>query len=235
MWSGPRNISTAMMRSWENRPDTEVVDEPLYAHYLSTTGYDHPGRDAVLASQDHDWREVVADLTAELPAGRIFYQKHMTHHITADVELDWIDGLSNVFLIRAPEEVVRSYGKVRKRAVAEELGFVQQARIFDHVSEKLGEAPPVLDSRSVLENPEGVLRNLCGRLDIPFHAEMLEWPIGPRSSDGVWAPWWYASVEKSTTFLPYRPTELSLTDSQEALAEECRPHYDKLAAYKLEG
>lgn len=233
MWSGPRNISTALMRSWENRPDTTVVDEPLYAHYLSTTGFDHPGRDLVLASQSRDWREVVAQLAAPVPAGRIFYQKHMTHHITPNVELDWLDGMNNVFLIRAPEEVVLSYGQIREGATAEELGFVQQERIFDRVAARRGEAPPVLDARAVLEDPSGVLRALCERLAVPFLEEMLNWPAGTRDSDGVWAPWWYGSVEKSTGFQPYLPKRIRLTDSQRELAKRCRPSYEKLAEFKI--
>lgn len=233
MWSGPRNISTAMMRAWENRPDTDVVDEPLYAHYLARTGLDHPARDEVLAAQSRDWREVTARLTAPVPDGRIFYQKHMTHHITADVELDWLAALRNVFLLRAPEEVALSYGKVREAATAEELGFPQQTRLFDHVLETAGEIPPVIDARDVLEDPRGTLGALCRRLRIPFREEMLRWPAGPRSSDGVWAPHWYASVEKSTGFQPYHPREGTPDDAARALVRECRPHYERLYAHRM--
>jgi len=231
MWSGPRNISTAMMRAWENRRDTDVVDEPLYAHYLARTGLDHPGREAVLASQSQDWREVVRGLTAPVPDGRILYQKHMTHHVTPDMELDWVARLSNVFLLRSPEEVVLSYGKVRAAATADELGFPQQARIFDHVVAATGEVPPVLDARGVLENPRGVLSALCERLGVPFDEAMLRWPAGPRPSDGVWAPHWYASVERSTGFQAYRPREGTPDPAQQELVELCRPHYERLLAH----
>jgi len=233
MWSGPRNISTAMMRAWENRADTKVVDEPLYAYYLATTGIEHPGRYEILASQTQDWREVVEKLTAPVAEGGIYYQKHMTHHITPEIDLDWLDALRNVFLIRAPEEVVLSYGRVRGGAAIEELGFLQQARIFDHVVERIDEYPIVVDARSVLENPEGVLRALCDRLGVAFSAEMLRWPAGPRESDGVWAPWWYAAVEKSTGFQAYRAKSDELGPEQRELARRCRPAYERLAEYAI--
>jgi len=233
MWSGPRNISTAMMRAWENRPDTDVVDEPLYAHYLARTGLDHPGREAVLASQPCDWRKVASRLTAPVPDGRVFYQKHMTHHVTPDVELHWVRELRNVFLIRAPEEVALSYGKVREAATAEELGFPQQSRIFDHVVETTGETPPVIDARDVLEDPRQALDALCRRLGIAFHEKMLHWPAGPRPSDGVWASHWYASVEKSTGFQPYRPRGGVLDARARELVEACRPHYERLSEYRI--
>ncbi|HEY3644661.1 MAG TPA: HAD family hydrolase [Gammaproteobacteria bacterium] len=234
MWSGPRNISTTMMRSWENREDAVVVDEPLYAHYLIATGVDHPGREEVIASQPNDWRRVAKQLTGALPEGKpIWYQKHMTQHVLADMDLDWLDGLSNCFLIRRPELVVASFTKVRPDAALWELGFVQQTRIFEHVSQKLGIAPPVLDAEDVLRGPKAMLAGLCERLGVPFSERMLHWPAGPRSSDGVWAPHWYAAVERSTGFEPYEPRTPELSGFQQGLAELCRPHYDALAKYRL--
>src|SRR5579859_401080 len=169
MWSGPRNISTAMMRAWENREDTVVVDEPLYAHYLLETGVDHPGRGQVLASQSTDWRVVTAMLTAGIPGDKsIWYQKHMTQHVLPDMDLDWLDGLANCFLIRRPEEVVASFTIQRPDAAAWELGFEQQARIFEHVCGRLNKLPPVIDAEDVLKDPGGVLRALCAVLGIPF-------------------------------------------------------------------
>lgn len=234
MWSGPRNISTTMMRSWENREDTVVVDEPLYAHYLVATGVNHPGREEVIASQPNDWRVVARQLTGPIPERKsIWYQKHMTQHVLADMGLDWLDGLTNCFLIRRPELVVASFTKVRPDAALWELGFEQQTRIFEHVSQKLGSAPPVLDAEDVLRDPKAMLGALCRRLDVPFSERMLHWPAGPRASDGVWAPHWYAAVERSTGFEPYEPRMPKLTDFQRGLAEKCRPHYDALARYKL--
>jgi hypothetical protein len=234
MWSGPRNISTTMMRSWENREDAAVVDEPLYAHYLVATGVDHPGRDEVIASQSTDWRKVAGELTGPIPEGKaVWYQKHMTQHVLKDMSLDWLDGLTNCFLIRRPELVVASFTKVRPDAALWELGFEQQTLIFDHVSRRLGSAPPVLDAEDVLKDPKAMLGALCARLGIPFSERMLRWPAGKRASDGVWAPYWYAAVERSTGFEPYSPRAPELTPFQAELAGLCRPHYDAMARYKL--
>ena len=235
MWSGPRNISTAMMRAWENREDTVVVDEPLYAHYLKVTGVDHPGKEQVLASQSTDWRVVTAALTGGIPGDKpIWYQKHMTQHVLPDMSLDWLAGLTNCFLIRRPEEVVASFTIQRPDASAWELGFEQQGRIFDHVSARLGAAPPVIDAEDVLKGPAATLRTLCVQLGIPFSERMLHWPPGPRASDGVWAPHWYHAVERSTGFEPYRPRVTHLSPFQARLAELCRPYYARLAAHRLQ-
>ena len=234
MWSGPRNISTTMMRAWENREDTVVVDEPLYAHYLVATGVDHPGREEVIASQSDDWHTVTSQLTGPVPQGKaIWYQKHMTQHVLADMGLDWLDGLTNCFLVRRPELVVASFTKVRPDAALWELGFEQQTRIFEHVAQKLGAAPPVLDAEDVLRDPRAMLGTLCKRLGILFSERMLSWPAGSRTSDGVWAPHWYAAVERSTRFEPYSPRQPELSPFQAELAARCRPHYERLARHRL--
>ena len=233
MWSGPRNISTAMMRAWENRGDTAVTDEPFYAHYLLKTGVKHPGREEVLAAQNNDWREVARMLTGPAPDGKaIWYQKHMTQHVLAEMPLDWLAGLHNCFLIRAPGAVVASFTQNRPDAALWELGFEQQARLFDFVAEHFG-VPPVLDAEDVLRDPEGMLRALCARIGVTFSERMLHWPAGPRASDGVWAKHWYAAVERSTGFEPYRQRELKLSVFQQRLADQCRPHYERLAAHRL--
>ncbi|MEO8809372.1 MAG: hypothetical protein ABI386_03905 [Rhodanobacter sp.] len=234
MWSGPRNISTAMMRAWENRHDTTVIDEPFYAHYLLATGVEHPGRDAVIAAQNNDATEVAAMLTGPIPHKRpIWYQKHMTQHMLRDMSLDWLDEVESCFLIRAPADVVASFTIQRPDAAAWELGFEQQARLFDHVCSRLGTAPPVIDATDVLEDPAGILGALCDRLGIPFSARMLRWPPGPRSSDGVWAPHWYGSVQRSTGFDPSREHPHLLSPFQRKLVEQCRPYYDRLAPHRL--
>jgi Sulfotransferase domain len=234
MWSGPRNISTAMMRAWENRGDAAVVDEPFYAHYLAATGVNHPGREDVLASQCTDAIKVAAMLTGPIPDGKpIWYQKHMTQHMLPDMSLDWLDEVTNCFLIRAPEAVVASFTIQRPDAAAWELGFEQQARLFDHVRDRLGHAPPVLDAADVLKDPRDTLGALCAELGIPFTERMLHWPPGPRASDGVWAPHWYTAVKRSTGFAPYRSREVKLSALQHQLAEQCRPHYERLAKYRL--
>lgn len=235
MWSGPRNISTAMMRAWENREDTAVVDEPFYAHYLQATGVNHPGREEVLKSQSTDAAEVAAMLTGPIPDGKpIWYQKHMTQHMLPDMPLDWLDQVTNCFLIRDPEQVVASFTIQRPDAAAWELGFEQQARLFDHVCDRLGHAPPVIDAADVLKDPRGTLGALCAKLGIPFTDRMLHWPPGPRASDGVWAPHWYAAVERSTGFAPYREREPKLSDFQWELADLCKAHYERLAKHRLQ-
>ena len=230
MWSGPRTLSTATMRAWENRRDTVVVDEPLYAYYLAATGIDHPGRDAVLASQPTDWRTVVGSLTEDpLPYGSwISYQKHMTHHVLPEIDLEALEPLTHAHLIRDPRRVLASYAKVREQPTMADLGVQQQVALH----RRLG--GPVIDSDDLLRDPEGVLRLLCAALGVPFDAAMLSWPPGPRPTDGVWAPYWYASVEASTGFGPPRdPVVPDLPAHLAALADECRPYYDELAAQAL--
>jgi hypothetical protein len=235
MWSGPRNISTAMMRAWDNRGDTAVIDEPFYAHYLVETGVNHPGRDEVVAAQENDAAKVAVTLTGPIPDGKpIWYQKHMTQHMLPDMPLDWLDQVTNCFLIREPGRVAASFTVQRPDAAAWELGFEQQARVFDHVCDRLGHAPPVIDAADVLKDPRGTLGALCEKLGIPFSERMLSWPAGPRAADGVWAPHWYAAVERSTGFALYRPCNDKLTAFQQRLADACRLHYERLAAYRLD-
>jgi hypothetical protein len=234
MWSGPRNISTAMMRAWENREDTVVSDEPLYAHYLLATGAKHPGREEVIASQPNDWMLVAEQLTGPIPHGKaIWYQKHMTQHVLPAMPLDWLDMLSNCFLIRDPDAVVASFTKTRPDAALWELGFEQQQRIFDHVCRRTRSTPPVLDADDVLRDPAGMLRALCSRLGIAYSERMLQWPAGPRDTDGVWAKHWYAAVERSTGFEKYQPRQPVLDDFQSRLAARCRPFYVMLASQRL--
>lgn len=228
MWSGPRNISTAMMRAWENRPDTRVVDEPLYGFYLDRTGLDHPGRDEIIAVMGSDWRPAVADLIAPVAPGHIYYQKHMTHHLIPELPRDWIAELTNVLLIRDPAEVVASYTRERANVVATDIGLVQQAELYDQI-----DGVPVIDSADFLRDPEGYLRWLCDHIDAPFTDAMLHWPTGPRDSDGIWARYWYDAVIASTGFGPYRPREVSLTGAALAAAEESRAHYEKLHAVRV--
>ncbi len=234
MWSGPRNISTAMMRAWENREDCTVSDEPLYAAYLATTGLDHPGRDEVIADGETDWRRVAEAMTGPIPGGQpLWYQKHMSHHLLPDMALDWVFGLSNVFLIRDPSEVVASYLKSRATVTPTDIGLPQQGELFDRLCERHGEAPPVIDAGDFLRAPEAHLRALCLRLGIEFSDRMLAWPAGPRTSDGIWAPHWYDAVWKSTGFEPWRARETALTGEAVYVAEACRPVYERLRGYRM--
>jgi hypothetical protein len=231
MWSGPRTVSTALMRSWENRPDAVVVDEPLYAFYLDRTGIDHPGRDQVIASQPTSWQAVIKQLTTDpLPPGvTVCYAKHMTHHLLPEVDRDALAPLRHAFLIRDPRELLASYARVRATPTLDDLGLWQQAEIFDRFG------GPVIDSRDLLERPEAVLSALCAALGVPFRAEMLRWPAGPRDTDGVWAPYWYESVWKSTGFGRYRPPAVGLRGPLAELAGRCQPYYQRLHEHRLTG
>ena len=233
MWSGPRNISTAMMRAFENRPDTVVVDEPLYGAYLARTGIDHPAREAVIASQPTEVADAVRELLAPLPAGvRVHYAKHMAHHVSGEMDLSWTLRVHNVLLIRDPAEVVASYVRARERCEPQDIGLLQQAWLLERWDEHDLEVP-IVDARDFLRAPEPHLRWLCEWLGIPFTSRMLSWPPGPRASDGVWAPHWYASVWASTAFEPWRPREISLSKHDAAVAEACRPVYDALHARRV--
>jgi hypothetical protein len=232
MWSGPRNISTAMMRSFENRPDCAVVDEPFYAAYLAATGLDHPMRDEVLASQPQGWREVVAGLDGlDAP---VVYEKHMTHHMLPDFGRDWAADRRNAFLIRDPAEVLASYTRKRAEVTLADIGVVQQRELFDRVADALGRPPPVVRGADVLASPPAMLCALCDALDIPFREEMLGWPAGRRDSDGVWAPAWYDAVERSTGFeAPVRAERPPLTAELQRIADQARPHYEALERHRL--
>lgn len=233
MWSGPRNISTAMLRSWENRPDTVVVDEPLYAAYLARTGVPHPGREAVIASQPTDLDEAVAGLLAPLPAGRtVHYAKHMSHHVGEDMDLSWTLRLRNVVLIRDPGEVVASYLRARETCTPHDIGLLQQRWLVD-LWDRHDASPPILDAGDVLRAPEAHLRWLCDWLGIPFTERMLSWPAGPRDTDGVWAPYWYDAVLASTGFEPWRPRDVALPADATAVADACRPAYEALHARRV--
>ena len=236
MWSGPRNISTAMMRSFENRPDTAVVDEPFYAAFLAATGIDHPMREEAMASQPTDPNIVVEHILGPVPGRRpIFYQKHMTHHMVPSFARDWIEAMRNAFLIRAPEDVLVSYVQRREAVTLDDIGFVRQAELFDRACDRLGRAPPVIDARDVLADPRAVLGGLCAALDVAFDEAMLSWPPGRRATDGVWAPVWYASVERSTGFAPPRPPARrdALPAPLQRIADAARPYYEKMQPFRL--
>jgi hypothetical protein len=235
MWSGPRNLSTALMRAFGNRGDVaEVRDEPFYAAYLALTGKDHPMRAEVLAAQPQDWRVMAhACARAPLPPGKLSYQKHMTHHMLPQIDREWILDLTNVFLIRAPERVVASYAARREQVTLEDIGFLQQAELYDLVAARTGRTPPVIDAEGVRADPEGILRRLCDAIGIDFDPAMLAWPSGPRTSDGVWAPHWYGSVNASTGFAPPEPPPAALTAAMQKIADAARPAYKRLLQVAL--
>ena len=235
MWSGPRNISTALMRAWENRADCVVWDEPLYGYYLQASGIQHPGAAEVIAAQGTDLDSIIARCTGDIPGGRqIFYQKHMTLHLLPEIERSWLSALVNCFLIREPEAVIASYAAVRSDATLEDIGFIQQAELFEQVRAMSGEVPMVIDSREFLLDPETMLQAICAKLDIGFVPEMLSWPKGPRASDGVWAKYWYDSVCNSSGFAPYDEKNYSLSSKDREIALRAQPYYEELYQYRLQ-
>jgi len=235
MWSGPRNISTAMMRAFENRTDCVVADEPLYGAWLSQTGAPHPMAEDIIAAMDCDWRSVVNDLTGPIPeAASVWYQKHMTHHLLDEmVEADWLGQLEHVFLIRDPAAVVASYLAKRDCVSPEAIGIPQQVRLFELLSEWTGTPPPIIDSGEFLKAPEGHLRALCTALGLSFQSRMLHWPVGPRDSDGPWAAHWYGRVWASTGFGPAPGDPPPLTGQALDVADACQEHYQQLFQQRL--
>jgi Sulfotransferase domain len=235
MWSGPRNISTAMMRSWGNRPDTAVCDEPFYAHYLDATGREHPSADEVIAAGETNWRKVIGQLIGDVPNGKsIFYQKQMTHHLLPNIERGWLEAITNCFLIRDPREVIASYIRKNNDPMLEDVGFIQQAEIFDWVRTRTRANPPVIDARDVLENPGGILKLLCEKVGVEFSDSMLSWPPGPRETDGIWAKHWYGEVLTSTTFRrPSAREPEPVPDRLRGVYEACLEAYQRLHQHRL--
>ena len=232
-WSGPRNISTAMMRSWGSRPDCVVVDEPFYACYLLESGADHPMRDDIIASQPRTRAGVVDALSAP-PSAAIQYEKHMTHHMPRGVDLSWTRDLKHVFLIRSPERVIASYRQKMPSVSAEDIGIIRQHELFDEITAITGEHPLVVDSLDILDNPEHMLRQLCVALDLPWcEGAMTQWKVGSRPTDGVWASHWYEAVESSTQFSSPPLSSPQLDGTDRALAADMMVYYEAMAAFKL--
>jgi hypothetical protein len=236
MWSGPRNLSTAMMRSFGSRADTFVSDEPFYGCFLKASGADHPMRKQVIAAMDCDWGRVMTALRGD-PANHasIWYQKHMWHHMVGPVRHRDFAGFSHAFLIRAPERTIASYLRKRETAAFEDFGLERQAEFFYRECDRLGRIAPVVDANDVLRDPLGILAKLCVALDIAWDPAMLSWKPGRRATDGPWAPHWYGAVEASTGFGPPDNDPVELTDDALRLAERMRPFYDQLARYRISG
>ena len=233
LWSGPRNLSTALMYSFAQRGDTRVVDEPLYAHYLQRTPADayHPAAAEVLDSMERDGERVIEALLAPQPRP-VLFAKHMTHHLV-DLDLDFLDHTANVLLTRDPVDMLPSYAAVVSEPTLDDVGYAAHIALLDHLRSR-GREPIVLDARQILLDPESVLRQLCGRLDIPWDPAMLSWEAGPRPEDGVWAPHWYASVHRSTGFGPYRPKPRVLPPDLQELGARCEPLYEQLRALAIQ-
>ncbi len=233
MWSGPRNLSTAMMYAFGARPDCAVVDEPFYAAYLAATGLDHPMRAEILAAQPQDPQEVIDALLGSVPAQKPhFYQKHMTQHMLPGIPRGWMAKVTNVFLIRHPARVVASFSARYDNPTLADIGFLQQAELYDEIR-AMGGYPVVIDSADIRRDPETMLRRLCDAIGLPFDPAMLSWPAGGHADDGVWAPHWYGAVHASTGFAPAEGPLPNLTQSQSALVAEALPAYDRLAKFRL--
>ena len=236
MWSGPRNLSTAMMRSFGSRSDTFVSDEPFYGCFLkeSEAGADHPMRDEVIAAMDCDWRRVMSSLKQDTPDGSpVWYQKHMWHHMSGPIGYDDFTGFTHAFLIREPERMIASYLRKREAAKFDNFGMDRQAQFFEREADRLGHAPPVIDAHDVLTNPQTVLSKLCDALGIGWDMAMLSWLPGRRDTDGPWAPHWYGAVEASTGFGPPETDHVDLPADAQRVADRCRPYYERLAEHRL--
>ena len=229
MWSGPRNISTALMRSFENRSDTYVTDEPYYAYFLTKSGENHPARKEILNNQSSDWNTVSSMLIGEIPKQKkVWYQKHMAHHIFTHSDLSWTKHVTNLFLIRDPKEVIISYQKRFDLVDHMQLGYNQQVQIMNFVADTTGDFPIVINAKDVLMNPQKILSEICRIMQIDFDERMLYWPAGKRDTDGVWAPHWYSEVEKTTGFQPYSDKNIVLDAKWEDIYYRCMIDYEIL-------
>ena len=234
LWSGPRNISTALMYAFAQRMDTTVFDEPLYAHYLSKTPAReyHPGAEQVIAEMENDGEKVVHDLIlGEHPTPVAFF-KHMTHHLN-DMDWGFLDQTVNVLLTRDPRDMLPSYAAVVETPTLKDVGYAAHIELFEYLQQR-GQNPPVLDAKQVLLNPRKVLSELCARIGIPFQEQMLQWETGARPEDGSWAKYWYASVHRSTGFAKYRPKTEPFPTHLEPLLAECLPYYEQLSALAIQ-
>jgi hypothetical protein len=233
MWSGPRNLSTAMMYSFGARDDMAVMDEPFYAAYLAATGLEHPMREEILGSQSTDPVEVASALTGPNPGNKPhFYQKHMCQHMIPAMPRDWMAQVVNVFLIRHPARVIASFGAKYEAMTLADIGFTQQSELFDHVK-ALGQTPVVIDSADIRRDPEGMLRALCEAIGLDWDPAMLSWPAGGHADDGVWAPVWYGAVHRSTGFAGPEGDVPRLDEKTAGLLEEALPHYERLFEIRL--
>ena len=235
MWSGPRNLSTALMRSFENRSDTTVIDEPFYAHYLLNTGLKHPGRNEIINSQSHDWNEIVKLCTGSIQSGKsIWYQKHMAQHNLDGYDISWITKLKNCILIRDPKYVISSYNKHHLVQCNERLlGYVQQIEIIEYLLKVNKEIPLIIDASDILKKPEQALKKLCKTLGIDFTNDMLSWPRGSRNTDGVWGTYWYRRVNKSTGFEPLKHKKIKLDKNLIPLYKKCMKYYNFMYENRL--
>ena len=234
MWSGPRNISTALMRSFENRPDCFVSDEPFYSFFLCKTGLNHPMRDEIIQSEETNYNKIIRYITGPIPhLNKIWYQKHMAHHILVDSNIDWIKKMKNCILIRHPKDVILSYTKKNEIEDIYQLGYPQQVNIYKILSKETKYTPIIIDARDLLLNPEVALIRICEKLEIDFDLKMLSWPSGTRKTDGVWGKHWYKQVEASTAFKPFKENKQNVPAKYIPIYNQCMEHYNHLYKKRL--
>lgn len=232
LWSGPRNISTALMYSFAQRSDTKVFDEPLYGYYLNESNADeyHPGAKEVLNEMETNGQKVIDMMMGPHAADVVFF-KHMTHH---QLELDrsFMKDCINVILTRDPREMLTSIAKVIAHPKMSDIGYLAHLDILNEIK-TLGQEPIVLDSKGILKDPQGVLKALCEKVGIPFHQKMLSWEPGPRPEDGSWAKYWYDNVHRSSGFSKYIKKDEAFPTNLKPLFEESMPCYEELIIYAI--
>lgn len=230
MWSGPRNLSTALMYAFGSRRDFHVVDEPFYGPYLRRTRLPHPMARQIMDDRFETAREMSAALNGPVPRGKTHaYHKHMCQHMISGMPRGFMKGCVNVFLLRHPARVVASFSKGYENPTADDIGFAAQAELYDHVL-ALGLTPHVIDSADIRENPEAQLRALCARIGLDFDPAMLHWPLGGHPADGIWAAHWYGTIHRSTGFAGPEGPLPELDEAGAALVREAMPHYEKMRA-----
>lgn len=234
MWSGPRNLSTAMMRSFGNRPDTVVQDEPFYAWYLAETGIDHPGAAEIIELGETSQERVIESIVGSVPdTVTLHYQKHITTHVLPTLDLSWLPQVEHCFLIRDPVRVVASYAHKRAELVIDDLGYAVQRHLFQRIQRNAGVTPLVVDADRFLQSPESHLRAMCEHVGVSFHHSMLQWSPGVRDTDGPWHKHWYHSVIASTGFIPWSADIPELSGNYRQIAAQCRDDYDALLTHAL--
>ena len=229
MWSGPRNLSTALMRSFENRTDTAVIDEPFYAHFLKQTNLNHPGRNEIISTLDSNWDNIVLKITGPIPHNKsIWYQKHMAQHNLEGCDLNWIKSFHNCILIRDPKYVIPSYNKEYSLSDEKLLGYCQQLNLIRILEDEESITPPIFDATDILEKPEQALKKICISVGIRFSQKMLKWPKGKRKSDGIWAKYWYRNVENSSGFQPFQKKNIVIDKKLIPLYDKCLVDYNSM-------
>ncbi len=230
LWSGPRNISTALMYSFAQRSDMEVIDEPLYGYYLKKTGADHPGKEEIIDAMENDSGTVWQTCQSKSEKKNLFI-KNMAHH-AVDLPVEWYTNPTAIFLIRDPHDMIPSLARVLEKPAIADTGLKRQVEILDQLSQS-DNMPLIIEGTDILKNPAGMLERICQKLELSFDESMLSWPAGPLPEDGIWAKYWYDQVHESTGFKQWKPSRESVPEALQPLLEECLPYYEKLKSLKL--